>query len=255
VADSITRILVVDDYEPWRRFVSSILQKHPKLQVIGEATDGLEGVEKAQSLQPDLILLDIGLPRLSGIEAARRIRKQAPKSLILFVSALPSPEVVEAALSVGQCGYVLKSRIARELLPAVGAILAGEWFVSPALADHDLSNRRTLENARRRHRVDFYPGDSAFVTGFASYIEAALAKGNVMVAIASDSHHSDIREKLKASGVNVDTAGNQKFYIPLELRDSLTLSDVSEEEMTGKGYHAVEAVLAAVKRGIRVTVG
>ena len=71
-------ILVVDDYEPWRRFVSTTLQKQPKLQVIGEALDGLEAVQKAQQLQPDLILLDIGLPTLNGIEAARRIRGFPP---------------------------------------------------------------------------------------------------------------------------------------------------------------------------------
>jgi CheY-like chemotaxis protein len=83
---STTRILVVDDYEPWRRFVSTTLHKQPKLQVIGEALDGLEAVQKAEELQPDLIVLDIGLPTLDGIEAARRIRKLAPKSKILFVN-------------------------------------------------------------------------------------------------------------------------------------------------------------------------
>ena len=83
---SITRILVVDDYEPWRGFVLTTLQKQPELQVIGEAVDGLEAVQKAQQLQPDLILLDIGLPTLNEIEAARRIRELSPKSRILFVS-------------------------------------------------------------------------------------------------------------------------------------------------------------------------
>src|SRR2546430_10647339 len=77
-------ILVVDDYEPWRRFVSTRLHKQPELQVMGEALDGLEAVRKAQQLHPDLILLDIGLPSLNGIEAARRIRELSPKSKILF---------------------------------------------------------------------------------------------------------------------------------------------------------------------------
>jgi CheY-like chemotaxis protein len=75
---STTRIFVVDDFEPWRRFVSTTLQKQLTLQVIGEAVDGLEAVQKARQLQPDLILLDIGLPTLNGIEAARRIRELPP---------------------------------------------------------------------------------------------------------------------------------------------------------------------------------
>ena len=69
------RVLVVEDYEPWRRYYSTALQKQPELQVIGEVSDGLESVQKAQELQPDLILLDIGLPSLNGLEVARRIRK------------------------------------------------------------------------------------------------------------------------------------------------------------------------------------
>jgi len=83
---SITRILVVDDYEPFRRFICSTLGKRPELQIIGEASDGLEAVQKGEELQPNLILLDIGLPMLNGIEAARRIHKLSPSSKILFLS-------------------------------------------------------------------------------------------------------------------------------------------------------------------------
>ena len=83
---SIVRILVVDDFEPWRRIISTIAQIQPGWQVICEASDGLEAVQKAEELMPDLILLDISLPKLSGIEAAKQIRKVAPNSKILFVS-------------------------------------------------------------------------------------------------------------------------------------------------------------------------
>jgi DNA-binding NarL/FixJ family response regulator len=96
------RVLVVDDHEPWRRFASTTLQKQVELQVIGEATDGLQAVQQAQELLPDLILLDIGLPTLNGIEAARRIREVSPTSKILFVSENRSPDIAEAALSTGQ---------------------------------------------------------------------------------------------------------------------------------------------------------
>ena len=80
------RVLVVDDFEFWRRFVSTTLHKQRQFQVIGEVSNGLEAVKKAQELQPDLIVLDIGLPTLNGIEAARRIREHAPQSKILFFS-------------------------------------------------------------------------------------------------------------------------------------------------------------------------
>jgi len=84
-----SRVLVVDDYEPWRRFVSAEIHKKPELQIIGEVSDGLEAVQQAQQLQPDLILLDIGLPELNGIEAARRIREVSrPKSFSSAKTAL-----------------------------------------------------------------------------------------------------------------------------------------------------------------------
>ena len=115
-------ILSVDDFEPWRRIVCSRLQERPDLQVVGEASDGLEAVQKAQELQPDLILLDIGLPTLDGIEAARRLRSVLPQSKILFVSQESSDDVVREALSTGARGYVVKEN-ASDLLSAVNAAL------------------------------------------------------------------------------------------------------------------------------------
>jgi DNA-binding NarL/FixJ family response regulator len=130
---SIIRVLIVDDYEPWRRFIRLTLLAYERLQVIGEACDGLEAVPKAQELQPDLILLDIGLPHLNGIEAARKIREVSPESKILFVSENRSLDIVEKALSTGASGYVLKADGATELLAAVGAILQGKQFMSAQL--------------------------------------------------------------------------------------------------------------------------
>jgi len=79
-------VLVVEDYEPFRQYVCSTLGKRTELQIVGEVSDGLEAVQKAEELLPDLILLDIGLPTLGGIEAARRIRELSPESRILIVS-------------------------------------------------------------------------------------------------------------------------------------------------------------------------
>jgi DNA-binding NarL/FixJ family response regulator len=133
------RVLVVEDYEPFQRFVVSILQKQPELQIICNVSDGLEAVKKAEELQPDLILLDVGLPSLNGIEVARQIRKLSPKSKILFLSQESSAEMVQGALGTGAQGYVLKSDAKRELLEGVNAVLRGEQFVSARFAGHDFT--------------------------------------------------------------------------------------------------------------------
>jgi DNA-binding NarL/FixJ family response regulator len=112
----IVRVLVVEDHEPFRRFICSTLGKRPELQVICEVSDGLEAVHEAEELQPDLVLLDVGLPTLNGIEAARRIRRLSPESKIVFVSQESSADMVEAALSTGAAGYVVKTRAAVELV-------------------------------------------------------------------------------------------------------------------------------------------
>ncbi|MGA9306606.1 MAG: response regulator transcription factor [Candidatus Sulfotelmatobacter sp.] len=137
VESSSVRVLVVDDYEPFRRFVRSTLNQRPDLQVIGEASDGLEAVKKAEGMQPDLIVLDLGLPALNGLEAARRIRKVCPECKILFVSQESSSDVVQEALNLGARGYVLKPRAAIDLLVAVEAVLEGRRFVSRGLISSD----------------------------------------------------------------------------------------------------------------------
>jgi DNA-binding NarL/FixJ family response regulator len=134
------RVLVVDDFEPFRRFVCETLAQNPDLQVIGEASDGLEAVHKAQGLQPALIVLDIGLPTLNGIEAARRIRELSPDSKILFVSEENSAEVAHGVLRLGALGYVVKTHAGSELLAAVETILGGRQFVSSGLAGNKSEN-------------------------------------------------------------------------------------------------------------------
>lgn len=127
------RILVVEDFELARRFISTALAKEPSFEVVGEVSDGLTAAERAEDLQPDVVLLDIGLPGLNGIEAAKRIRKTAPRAKIVFVSQQSSPELVQAALAVGGSGYVLKSDAGNDLLKAISAVLNGETFLSRAL--------------------------------------------------------------------------------------------------------------------------
>jgi DNA-binding NarL/FixJ family response regulator len=121
---------MVDDSDVFHQVVRSILAENPKLQIVGDASDGLEGVQKALELRPDLILMDIGLPSINGIEAARQIRKLVPDSKIIFVSQESSAEVVQEALSLEASGYVLKALAGRDLLTAVQAVLLRKKFVS-----------------------------------------------------------------------------------------------------------------------------
>ena len=130
------RVVVVDDFEPWRRFISSTLESKPEYAIVCEAADGLEAVQKAEDLKPDLILLDLGLPGLGGIEVAKRISERAPDSKILFVSENRSWDVVQEALATGAGGYFVKSDGAKELLRAMRAVLLGKQFVSNTLTRH-----------------------------------------------------------------------------------------------------------------------
>ena len=123
------RVLVVEDFVPFRQFISSRLATRRDLQVICEVSDGLEAVQKAVELKPDLILLDIALPSLNGIEAARRIRTLAPESKIIFLSQESSPDVVQEAFSLGAQGYVVKAKAGSELLDAVDAVISGKKFI------------------------------------------------------------------------------------------------------------------------------
>jgi DNA-binding NarL/FixJ family response regulator len=123
------RILMVDDYEPFRDFVLSMLGTRPELRIVGQASDGEEAVRQAQRLKPQLILLDIGLSRLNGIEAARQIRTVSPESQIMFVTQESSDEVMQEAISSGAKGYIFKSKAAIELLAAVEAVLGGRLFL------------------------------------------------------------------------------------------------------------------------------
>src|SRR6201993_4021726 len=134
---STTRVLVVDDNEPYRRFIRSALGKRSELHIVCEVSDGLEAVQKAEELHPDLILLDIGLPSLNGIEAAKRIRKLSPESKILFLSQETSADAVREALRLGARGYIVKTDAKRELLAGVDAVLRGGPFVGRGVFCYD----------------------------------------------------------------------------------------------------------------------
>jgi DNA-binding NarL/FixJ family response regulator len=215
---SIIRVLIVDDFEPWRRFIRLALLAYEKLQVIGEVCDGLEAVRQAQELQPDLILLDIGLPHLNGIEAARKIREVAPASKILFVSENRSQDIVEKALSTGASGYVLKADAARELLAAVGAILQGKQFMSASLAGDRLTSERVDPSSPRpqRHSAGFYSDDQFLLDGLTQFIGTALKAGDAAIVVATESHRERLLLRLEAYGLDIANAIEQGRFIALD---------------------------------------
>jgi len=127
------RILVADDFEMWREYISSALLKEPSFEIICAVVDGRQAVLMAEQHQPTIALLDIGLPHLCGIDAARSIQALAPNTRIVFLSGQQDTEIIQAALQVGS-GYVLKSDAASDLIPAIHSVAKGETFVSRQLA-------------------------------------------------------------------------------------------------------------------------
>lgn len=116
-------VLIVDDFAGWRTQVRRILETRPELTIVGEAYDGPAAVEKAAEIQPDIIVLDITLPALNGIEAAKLIRQQSPNSAIVFLTQNDDQDIREAALAVGSAAYVLKVNAGRDLCTAIDACL------------------------------------------------------------------------------------------------------------------------------------
>jgi DNA-binding NarL/FixJ family response regulator len=225
---------VVEDYPPFRQFVCSMLGRKPELQVVGEAADGLEAVHKAEELRPDLIVLDIGLPALNGLEAARRIRKLAPESKIIFVTQESSADIVQEALRLGASGYVLKTNAGKELLTAVEAVRQGKQFIGGGLSQESLSraaavealgisilNERLDKKVVRKHEVQFYPDDASFVTGFTRFIETALLEGKAVIVLAIPSHQKGLLQKLREDGVNIAAAIQEGRYIPSDVAETL----------------------------------
>jgi DNA-binding NarL/FixJ family response regulator len=265
---STVRVLVVDDYEPFRRFICSTLGGKPELQIVGKTSDGLEAVHKAEELQPDLIVLDIGLPTLNGIEAARRIRKLCPKSKILFVSQESSADVVQEALGLGALGYVVKADAGSELLSALETVLEGRQFISSGLLgqhftaglgsrafDRLCRNEPRLSlvprntEISRGHEVEFYPDDAAFVVGFASFIEAALQAGKAVIVVATESHCKSVLQRLQEHGGDIIAAIEQGRYLSLDVGDTLSTFMAHELPDPVRFLRVVGDLIGAAARG------
>ena len=239
----------------------------PELQVICEASDGLEAVQRVEELKPDLIVLDIGLPTLNGIEAARRISRLSPESKILFLSQESSADMVQEALSLGALGYVVKTHAGTELLAAVEAVLQGKQFVSSGLSVHHFTDAIEAKapgllchsevprsivprkaDITRSHEVQFYSDDEAFVVGFAYFIEAALKAGNAVIVATTESLGKSLLQRLKGHGVDIAAAIEQGSYLPLDVADTLSTFMVKDLPDPVRFFSVVGDLIAVAAR-------
>jgi len=188
-----TTVLVAEDFTSVRQMLVKILETIPNIRVICEVADGLHAVEKANALQPDLILLDIGLPSLSGIEVARKLKELSPTVRIIFVTQQISPEVVIAAFEAGASGYVVKMDMGRELRNAVQAVLQGGRFLSSTVhsvtANLQPPESTVLETLPLRqppprlHEAQFYSHDESFLGTFANFLASTICAGDTAVVV------------------------------------------------------------------------
>jgi CheY-like chemotaxis protein len=187
-------ILVVEDHEPFRRFVRASLAGRAETQTF-EAADGPAAIEKAGTLQPDVILLDIGLPGLHGLDVARQLARIAPRSRVLFVSHEQDPGVIHETLRLGARGYVHKLLCDKDLMPAIDAVLEGRRFVSSILAS----------GHHRRHEVLFYSDDAVLINGFSRFVGDSIEAGHAVIVLATEPHRNGIVRALRETGIDIDS--------------------------------------------------
>ena len=210
------RVLVVEDHEPFRRVLCDLLRERADVLIVGEAADGLEAVRQAEALRPDVVMLDIGLPTLSGLDAAVRIRAKAADVRLMFVTNETSLEVVEQAFKRGAHGYVYKPRMSRDVLRVFDAITRGGGFVSGGL--ERVAQGDSL--ASHRHDLLFCSSDAALVDAFSRFMAGVLSEGNVVIALVTDAHDISLRHRLQASPGLASAIGERR-YMPVNINELL----------------------------------
>jgi DNA-binding NarL/FixJ family response regulator len=231
------RILVVEDHETVRHFICSELQQRPDFRIVGEASDGLSAVQKAQELQPDLVLLDVGLPKLNGLEAARQISILVPNAKLLFLSLESSARIMQEAFRLGAGGYVHKMRAQLDLLPAVDTVLGGRRFISSDVAVIE------SQHVEPRHEVQFYSNDDVFLDGVIRFIAASMKAKNPVILLATKAHRESLAQKLAELGFDINEAIRQGTYISLDAADALSRISVNGVPEPGKFLEGVIGLL------------
>jgi DNA-binding NarL/FixJ family response regulator len=147
------RVFLVEDFSPFREFLRTALEQMPGFEIVGESADGIEAVQKIRELNPDLVLLDVGLPHLNGIEVARQVQNFSAHSIILFVSQICDWDIIEHAFLYGASGYVVKADAAAEFVPAVESVRRGTHYISATGVRHILDEYRRGGPSRMLNRI------------------------------------------------------------------------------------------------------
>lgn len=214
---SFHRVLVVEDHERFRRVLCELLQQRADVLIVGEAADGLDAIRQAEALRPDVVMLDIGLPMLNGIEVAGRIRATVPDAKLVFVTNEPSLDVVEQAFTRGAHGYVYKPRVRRDVLAVFDAINRGARFVSGGL--ERIARGDSL--ASHRHQVLFCSSDEVLVAAFSRFIAGELHDGNVVIVLVTEAHDQSLQRSLRDLQVNLARAIRQKRFVSVNISELL----------------------------------
>jgi DNA-binding NarL/FixJ family response regulator len=245
------RILITDDYADWRRQVRLALQARPEWQVISEASDGLEAVQKAQDLKPDIILLDIGLPKINGIEAAQRIRQLSPSSKIIFLSQNNDLDILRAALGTGARGYVRKTDAKRELLAAMDAVLRGKQFFSSSLKGHQFTDTAGEKLLHHRHEVLFYSDDTVLLDRLTRFIAAALKAGKAAIVFVTKAHADSLLQRLRAGGVDTDGAIQEGTFILQDVAKTLPTFMVKDMPDAARFFEVVSGLMEGASKAAK----
>jgi DNA-binding NarL/FixJ family response regulator len=221
---SFLRVLLVEDFCAFRRAIRTMLEELPRFQVVGEAADGDAAIQLAAALLPDLILLDINLPKLNGLQVVPHILRLSPSSKIVFLTQEPSTEVAEEALHLGARGYVVKSDAGGELLRALEAVMRDERYVSRRLRTHMASetlhrfgirNASAAEEARTgaqgspgkpfpcAHEAHYYLHDHDFQKSLQICVSKALRAGDAVIVLLTLSHQQALCRGLQATGLAI----------------------------------------------------
>ena len=228
---------MVDDHAPWRQQIAALLQKTEEWLVIGEAADGPEAVAMAAAAVPDLILLDLELPSLSGIDTAARIFAANPSSHILYLTGHSSWEVVEAALVGGARGYVVKPYAALELLPAMAAVGAGRRFVSAVLGGRAPS--ACGQPTPHVHEAAFHQNDRTLLAEYEAFAAAALSRGKAVIGAGDAACRHALVDGLRLRGIDIARAieeGRFRMLDTVEMLRPMMVDGMPMKPASGRGH-------------------
>ena len=241
---SLHRVLVVEDHPSFRRVICELLQERADVLIVGEAADGLDAIRQAEALRPDVVMLDIGLPMLSGLDAADQIHATVPDAKLMFVTNESSLEVVEHAFRRGAHGYVYKPRARRDVLPVLEAIIRGGRFVSGGL--ERIARGDSL--ASHRHHVVFCSSDAVLVGAFSRFVAGVLQEGSAVIVSVTEAHEQSLQSSLQASHVDLALAIRQERYVSVNIHEALASVMVNGWPDPIRFLNAMEDLVAEAAR-------